>query len=201
MGRLINDISRSVTAVLTSRVPISVRGKTDPISFWFGCQQFLLPLVSISQGLLSQATFPITGESLEFHFLMLSLLEEANLRVLAPVSSPAVGVLYLLLHFIMSGSSKRFVAIESKSFDLAVVGSEEDTLKIFENGRRTFIIFRVGSNERGWARIFDALTEIANPSLGSTGALNRSPPPRAIDQWCCASTSTSTSTSTSGVLS
>jgi len=34
----------------------------------------------------------------------------------------------------MRGSSKRFAAIESKSLNLAVVGTEEDTLKIFENG-------------------------------------------------------------------
>ena len=30
--------------------------------------------------------------------------------------------------------SKRFVAIESKSFDLAIVGIKEDFLKISENG-------------------------------------------------------------------
>jgi len=30
---------------------------------------------------------------------------------------------------------KKFVAIESKSFDLSVVGSKEDKLKISENGR------------------------------------------------------------------
>ena len=42
----------------------------------------------------------------------------------------------------MKGGSIRFVAIESKSFDLKVVGSNEDILKILEQGRgRRFSIF------------------------------------------------------------
>ncbi|KAJ8435559.1 hypothetical protein Cgig2_015414 [Carnegiea gigantea] len=92
--------------------------------------------------------------------------------------------------FYMRGGSKRFVAIESKSFDLAIVRTREDVLKISENGRgrrtslllpknrnwagkflqlyvinkgkRTFVIFPAGWNERGWAKIFDALTEIVD---------------------------------------
>jgi len=35
----------------------------------------------------------------------------------------------------MRGSCKRFVAIESKSFDFDIVGTEEDVLRISENGR------------------------------------------------------------------
>ena len=35
----------------------------------------------------------------------------------------------------MRGGSKRFVAIESKSFDFEVVGFKEDVLRIYENGR------------------------------------------------------------------
>ena len=35
----------------------------------------------------------------------------------------------------MRGGHKRFVAIESKSFDLTIVGIKEDVLKISENGR------------------------------------------------------------------
>jgi len=35
----------------------------------------------------------------------------------------------------MRGGCKKFVAIESKSFDLSVVGIEEDILKISTNGR------------------------------------------------------------------
>ena len=42
----------------------------------------------------------------------------------------------------MSRGCKKFVAIESKSFDLSVVGNKEDILKISENGRgRRFSIF------------------------------------------------------------
>jgi len=42
----------------------------------------------------------------------------------------------------MKGGSIRAVAIESKSFDLRVVGSNEDILKISEQGRgRSFSIF------------------------------------------------------------
>ncbi|KAJ8445690.1 hypothetical protein Cgig2_026017 [Carnegiea gigantea] len=126
----------------------------------------------------------------------------------------------------MRGGCKRFVAIESKSFDLAIVGTAEDVLKISENGRerrmsvllpenvalwllrawgrvyksnssnwynqvhqgssiflleskrnragkflqllvvikgnKTFVIFPAGWNERGWAKIFNALTEIVD---------------------------------------
>ncbi|KAJ8422279.1 hypothetical protein Cgig2_009281 [Carnegiea gigantea] len=42
----------------------------------------------------------------------------------------------------MRGGCKRFVAIESKSFDLAIVGTAEDVLKIYENtrGRRTSLL-------------------------------------------------------------
>ncbi|KAJ8421306.1 hypothetical protein Cgig2_026690 [Carnegiea gigantea] len=102
---------------------------------------------------------------------------------------------------------KRFVAIESKSFDLAIVGTAEDVLKISENGRgrrislllpenvalwllraweskrnRTRKFLQLSSvnkgkrtfNERGWAKIFDALTEIVNLAfLGASGALRR----------------------------
>ena len=35
----------------------------------------------------------------------------------------------------MRGGCKRFVAIESKSFDSAIVGTREDVLKSSENGR------------------------------------------------------------------
>ena len=42
----------------------------------------------------------------------------------------------------MKGGSVRFVIIESKSFDLRVVGSKDDILKISEQGRgRSFSIF------------------------------------------------------------
>ena len=42
----------------------------------------------------------------------------------------------------MRGGCKKFVAIESKSFDLSVVGNKEDIVKISENGRgRRFSIF------------------------------------------------------------
>jgi len=42
----------------------------------------------------------------------------------------------------MRGGCKRFVAIESKSFDVSLVGNKEDVLKISENGRgRRFSIF------------------------------------------------------------
>jgi len=36
----------------------------------------------------------------------------------------------------MIGRSKRYVAIESKSFNFEIVGTEEDLLRISENGRR-----------------------------------------------------------------
>ena len=36
----------------------------------------------------------------------------------------------------MRGGRKRFVAIESKSFDLEIIGYEEDFLRISENGKR-----------------------------------------------------------------
>ena len=35
----------------------------------------------------------------------------------------------------MRGACKKFLAIESKSVDLSVVGTKEDILKISENGR------------------------------------------------------------------
>ena len=41
----------------------------------------------------------------------------------------------LCLVDIMRGGCKRFVAVESESFDLAIVGIKEDFLKISENGR------------------------------------------------------------------
>jgi len=37
-------------------------------------------------------------------------------------------------------------------------------LSIIKAGRRSFIIFPAGWNERGWARILDALNEIVGPS-------------------------------------
>ncbi|KAJ8435304.1 hypothetical protein Cgig2_026396 [Carnegiea gigantea] len=93
----------------------------------------------------------------------------------------------------MRRGCKRFVAIDSKSFDLAIVATAEDVLKISENGRgrrtsllllenlsvknkgkRTFVIFPASWNERGWAKIFDALTEIVNLTFsGASGALGR----------------------------
>jgi len=48
----------------------------------------------------------------------------------------------LVLTCSMRGGCKRFVAIESKSFDVSLVGNKEDVLKISENGRgRRFSIF------------------------------------------------------------
>jgi len=42
----------------------------------------------------------------------------------------------------MKGGCERFVAIERKFYDLSVVGSKEDILKISKNGRgRSFSIF------------------------------------------------------------
>ena len=35
----------------------------------------------------------------------------------------------------MRGARKRYVAIEAKSFDMEIVGNEEDLLRISENGR------------------------------------------------------------------
>ena len=40
-----------------------------------------------------------------------------------------------VLFHLMRGGRKRFVAIESLSFDLAIVGIKEDCLQITENGR------------------------------------------------------------------
>jgi len=41
----------------------------------------------------------------------------------------------------MKGDCVRLVVIESKSFDLRVVGNHEDILKISKHGRRSFSIF------------------------------------------------------------
>jgi len=42
----------------------------------------------------------------------------------------------------MRGGRKRFVAIENKSFDFAIVGDKEACLQIAENGRgRGFLLF------------------------------------------------------------
>jgi len=140
----------------------------------------------------------------------------------------------------MRGGCKRFVASKSKSFDLTIVGTVEEVLKISENGmgrrtsvllpenvalwllrawgrfykskssnwdnqvhqgssiflseskrnragkflqlsiinkgKKTFIIFPGDWNERGWAKIFDALNEIVNLAfLAASGALTRPP--------------------------
>lgn len=139
----------------------------------------------------------------------------------------------------MRGGCKRFVAIESKSFDLNIVGTAEDILKISENGRgrrtslllpenvalwllrawgrffkskspnwcnqvrrgstiflleskknragkflqlsmvnkgkRSFVIFPAGWNERGWAKIFNALSEIVNLAFLDTSRALRRP--------------------------
>ncbi|KAJ8434643.1 hypothetical protein Cgig2_032921 [Carnegiea gigantea] len=76
-------------------------------------------------GDLSPATFPVTGESSEFYLLRFSSQKwtsEVLLGQLAVTNS-------------MRGDCKRFVAIESKSFDLAIVGTTEDAVKISENER------------------------------------------------------------------
>ena len=57
----------------------------------------------------------------------------------------------------MRGGCKKFLAIESKSFDLSVVGTKEDILKIYENGRgRRFSILLLAEvvlwRLRAWAR-------------------------------------------------
>lgn len=45
------------------------------------------------------------------------------------------------------GDFKKFVTIESKSFDLSVVGNEEEILKILENGKgRDFRSFWAGES-------------------------------------------------------
>ncbi|KAJ8422647.1 LOW QUALITY PROTEIN: hypothetical protein Cgig2_008998 [Carnegiea gigantea] len=127
-----------------------------------------------------------------------SLLFFHSLELLAGAST----WLMLVVTNSMRGGCKRFVAIKSKSFDLTIVGIAEDVLKISENGRgrrtsvlspenvalwagkflqlsvinkgkRTFVIF---PNERSWAKIFDALTEIVNLTFSSTSGALRRPP-------------------------
>ncbi|KAJ8421541.1 hypothetical protein Cgig2_017997 [Carnegiea gigantea] len=73
------------------------------------------------------------------------------------------------------GGCKRFVAIKSKSFDLAIVRTAEDVLKMSEKEDLTLAARECCfMNERGWAKIFDALTKIVNLAcLGAIGALRR----------------------------
>ncbi|KAJ8426869.1 hypothetical protein Cgig2_016087 [Carnegiea gigantea] len=71
-------------------------------------------------GDLSPVTFPVTGELPEFQFTAFFFSEVDVCR--------AIGL-------VMREGCKRFVAIESKSFDLTIVGTAEDVLKISENGR------------------------------------------------------------------
>ena len=52
-------------------------------------------------------------------------------------------------------------------------------LSVINKGKRTFVIFPVGWNEGGWAKILDALTEIVNLAfLAASGAPRR--PPRQV---------------------
>jgi len=47
-------------------------------------------------------------------------------------------------------------------------------LSVKVKGKRTFVIFPAGWNESGWAKIFDALTEIVNLAFsGASGMLGR----------------------------
>ncbi|KAJ8439649.1 hypothetical protein Cgig2_021661 [Carnegiea gigantea] len=105
----------------------------------------------------------------------------------------------------LRGGCKRFVAIENKFFDLDIVGNVEDVLKISENGRgrrtsllllenlsvinkgkKNFVIFTAGWNEKGGAKIFDALTEIVNLAfLGTSGALRRPPHQATLHMVLC----------------
>jgi len=49
-------------------------------------------------------------------------------------------------------------------------------LSVINKGKRTFVIFPAGWNERGWAKIFDALNEIVNLAFtAASGALRRPP--------------------------
>ena len=50
-----------------------------------------------------------------------------------------------LCFIMLRGGGKRFVAVESKSFDFDIVGTEEDVLRISENGkgRRFFLLLLV----------------------------------------------------------
>jgi len=49
-------------------------------------------------------------------------------------------------------------------------------LSVINKSKRTFVIFPAGRNERGWAMIFDALTEIVNLAFSAaSGALRRPP--------------------------
>ncbi|KAJ8426381.1 hypothetical protein Cgig2_000576 [Carnegiea gigantea] len=180
-------------------------------------------------GDLSPATFPVTVESPKFQFTASGRLWGSWARFVLFSFSGVGGRGFFLISdpcllacLLMRGGYKRFVAIESKSFDLTIVGTAEDVLKISENGRgrrtsillpeivalwllrawgrfyksnssnwcnqvrqgssiflleskrsragkflelsvinegkRTFVIFPAGWNERGWAKIFDALT-------------------------------------------
>ncbi|KAJ8420891.1 LOW QUALITY PROTEIN: hypothetical protein Cgig2_016234 [Carnegiea gigantea] len=199
----------------------------------------------------SPATFPVTGESPEFHFLRFSFQKRPS-EVFQGQRAVTHG---------MRGC-KRFVAIESKSFDLAIGGTAKDVWRISENGRertslllpenialwllrawgrfykskssnwcnqvrrgssifpleskrkragkflqlsvlnkgkRTFVIFPPGWNERGWAKIFDALPEIAN--LAFLGSTEEAFTPSDTGTWYCASTSTSAKSTTSRLLS
>ncbi|KAJ8450026.1 hypothetical protein Cgig2_029388 [Carnegiea gigantea] len=192
---------------------------------------------------LSPATFPITGKSPELQFCFFRFrrgrLKCSRARFVCFSLSAVAGrcfypdnglsLLVSLLRLIsMRGGYRRFVAIKSKSFDLAIVGTTEDVLKTSGNGRgrrislllpenvalwllrasadfislnpligaikcdlreigrenlqlsainkdkRTFVIFPAGWNERDWAKIFDALTNILNLAfLGASGALRR----------------------------
>ncbi|KAJ8432736.1 hypothetical protein Cgig2_015654 [Carnegiea gigantea] len=170
----------------------------------------------------SPATFPVTGISFSAKWTPEVILGQVCSFLI--FWSCWLGFYLLAVTFSMRGGCKRFVAIESKSFDFTIVGTAKDVLKISKNGRgrrtsvflpehvalwllrawgrfykskssnwcnqvrqdssiflleskrnragkflqlsvinkgkRTFVIFPAGWNERGWAMIFDALTEI-----------------------------------------
>ncbi|KAJ8425024.1 hypothetical protein Cgig2_007161 [Carnegiea gigantea] len=106
--------------------------------------------VGFSPETVSLMTFLVTRDSPEFQNLLFSFQKRRfevlygrfvcfSLFAVAGLCfylDNGICLLVSLLRLIsMRGGYKRFVAIESKSFDLAIVGTVEDVLKISENGR------------------------------------------------------------------
>jgi len=105
---------------------------------------------------LSPATFPVTGKSPEviFRDFLVLLLFFSSFSALWPG-------LFGFGFKLMKGGRKRYVVIESKSFDLELVRSNVDFLRIFENGRgRRFSVLlpELASQWllRAWGRFYNS---------------------------------------------